>query len=164
MRYRFWLICCCVVLLPVVYLVVQGSVPRASARPADPAPASLSEEFSKEVQPLLKRYCVRCHSEKKAEGDIDLGKFTSLEGIRKETRVWQKVLEVVDTNQMPPNDTRQPEDGERKRIVSWVRGFLRVEARAQAGDPGPVLLRRLNNVEYTNSVRDVTGVPLNPAR
>src|SRR5206468_12445112 len=38
------------------------------------------------------------------------------------------------------------------------------EAYANAGDPGPVVLRRLNNAEYTYTVRDLTGVDLQPAR
>src|SRR5438874_1592862 len=32
------------------------------------------------------------------------------------------------------------------------------------GAPGPVVLRRLNNAEYTYTVRDLTGVDLDPAR
>ena len=35
---------------------------------------------------------------------------------------------------------------------------------ANAGDPGPVVLRRLSNAEYTYTIRDLTGVELNPAR
>ena len=39
------------------------------------------------------------------------------------------------------------------------------EARSRAGDPGPVVLRRLSNAEYTYTLRDLTGVPsLDPAR
>ena len=42
---------------------------------------------------------------------------------------------------------------------------LKAEARALAGDPGRVVLRRLNNAEYTYSVRDLTGVDsLDPAK
>src|SRR5207249_11772332 len=38
-------------------------------------------------------------------------------------------------------------------------------ARARAGDPGPVVLRRLSNAEYTYTIRDLTGVEsLDPAR
>src|SRR5439155_9986478 len=32
------------------------------------------------------------------------------------------------------------------------------------GDPGPVVLRRLSNAQYTYTIRDLTGVDLNPAR
>ena len=38
------------------------------------------------------------------------------------------------------------------------------EARKYAGDPGLVLVRRLSNAEYNNSIRDLTGVDLKPAR
>ncbi|NBW94470.1 MAG: DUF1587 domain-containing protein, partial [Bacteroidetes bacterium] len=38
----------------------------------------------------------------------------------------------------------------------------RAEAAARAGDPGPVTLRRLSNVEYDNAVRDLTGVDMRP--
>src|SRR6185436_4302548 len=36
---------------------------------------------------------------------------------------------------------------------------------ARAGDPGPVVLRRLSNAEYTYTIRDLTGVDsLDPAK
>ena len=42
---------------------------------------------------------------------------------------------------------------------------MKVAARAHAGDPGPVVLRRLNNAEYTFTIRDLTGVAsLEPAK
>ena len=50
------------------------------------------------------------------------------------------------------------------KLRGWVGRFLKAEAYATAGDPGPVVLRRLNNAEYTYTLRDLTGVPLNPAR
>src|SRR5262249_8865383 len=130
----------------------------------EPSFAGLGERYGKEVRPLFLRYCVRCHSAKKHEGDVDLQSFASLEDIRKAPRTWQKVLGVLDSEQMPPRDTRQPGEAERGRLSGWVRACLKAEARALAGDPGPVVLRRLNNAEYTYTVRDLTGVDLEPAR
>jgi hypothetical protein len=130
----------------------------------EPSFAGLGERYGKEVRPLLLRYCVRCHSAKKHEGDVDLQSFASLGDVRKAPRTWQKVLEMLDSEQMPPRDTRQPGEAERGRLSGWVRAYLRAEARAQAGDPGPVVLRRLNNAEYTYTVRDLTGVDLEPAK
>src|SRR5262249_58472627 len=49
-------------------------------------------------------------------------------------------------------------------FVAWVRAMLDTEARARAGDPGRVVVRRLSNAEYNNTVRDLTGVDLQPAR
>jgi hypothetical protein len=49
-------------------------------------------------------------------------------------------------------------------LTDWVRSFLAAEAAAQAGDPGPVVVRRLSNAEYTATVRDLTGIDsLDPA-
>lgn len=44
------------------------------------------------------------------------------------------------------------------------RSVLDADAKANAGDPGPVVLRRLNNAEFTYTIQDLTGVPLEPAR
>ena len=69
---------------------------------------------------------------------------------------------------MPPTkkkDVQQPTPEERAALIAWAKSYLATEARAQAGDPGPVLLRRLSNSEYTYTVRDLTGVDsLDPLR
>ena len=59
---------------------------------------------------------------------------------------------------------KQPAPERRKELRGWVERYLHAEALAHAGDPGPVVLRRLNNAEYTYTIRDLTGVDLNPAR
>ena len=38
------------------------------------------------------------------------------------------------------------------------------EIRKHAGDPGPVLARRLSNAEYNYTIRDLTGVDMQPTR
>ena len=125
---------------------------------------ALATPYDKDVRPLLQRYCVRCHSAKRHEGDVNLASFTSLAEVRKATKTWQKVLEMLDSGQMPPEEARKPTEAERFRLTAWVRDYLKTEARSQAGDPGPVVLRRLNNAEFTWTVRDLTGVDLQPAR
>ena len=59
---------------------------------------------------------------------------------------------------------KQPAPERRKELRGWVERYLHAEALAHAGDPGPVVLWRLNNAEYTYTIRDLTGVDLNPAR
>ncbi len=111
------------------------------------------------------RYCQSCHSGKHPEAEIDLKHFATLDDVRKSPRVWQKVLEMLDSGQMPPKDEKQPSGAERTKLQAWVRGYLKLEARALAGDPGRVTLRRLSNAEYAYTLRDLTGVAsLQPAR
>ncbi|HTI51635.1 MAG TPA: DUF1587 domain-containing protein, partial [Planctomycetaceae bacterium] len=124
-----------------------------------------AREYLEKIRPLLKTYCQKCHSEKQSEAEINLELFGTLADVKKHPRVWQKVGEMLESGQMPPKEARQPTDEQRAALRTWVRQYLKSEARAHAGDPGPVVLRRLSNAEYTATVRDLTGIDsLTPAR
>jgi mono/diheme cytochrome c family protein len=122
------------------------------------------DAYVKQIQPLLKDYCFECHSEKAHKGDLDLERFESLGAIRKDLRPWQHLIEQVEAGEMPPKGKPQPSAAERKALLTWVRAMLNAEARARAGDPGRVPLRRLSNAEYDCTIRDLTGVDLRPTR
>ena len=125
--------------------------------------AAADAEFRTSIRPLLDRYCFECHADSVTEAEIDLGAIKTLPQARADVQAWLKVRNMFDTQQMPPKDSRQPTDAEASLLRKWVRGFLAAEAKAQAGDPGPVVLRRLSNAEYTYTIRDLTGVlSLNP--
>src|SRR6266850_5574195 len=128
-------------------------------------PTISSKVFEKEIRPLLKEYCLKCHSTEKHKGDLDLERFSSLSEVKKHPKVWQMVVEQLATNEMPPKEKPQPSAAQRKQLLTWVNGVLNEIALASAGDPGPVVLRRLSNAEYTYTVRDLTGVEsLDPVR
>ncbi len=129
------------------------------------APVATDAAYRNEVRPLLNQYCIACHSTAKHTGDIDLEKFTSLNDVLREPRVWQKVAEQLTLEQMPPKPLPPPTQNDRAKVLAWVNGALATAARAHAGDPGTVVLRRLNNAEYNYTIRDLTGVAsLNPAK
>ena len=117
-----------------------------------------------DIRPLISKYCLACHSTKAKKGSLDLERFASLDAIRKDLKPWQQTIEMLEAGEMPPKKKPQPTDEERKRLVTWVRDFLDAEARARTGDPGHVPLRRLSNSEYDNTIRDLTGIDLKPAR
>jgi mono/diheme cytochrome c family protein len=117
------------------------------------------------ARPVLTRYCIDCHSGDSAEGEVDLSFTADPAGLGRHAKVMQRVAEMVTSGQMPPPDSAQPTDAERQTLADWLRAFLAAEARAHAGDPGRVVLRRLNNAEYTHTIRDLTGVDaLDPAK
>jgi len=117
------------------------------------------------LAPIWRTYCHECHAAGIAEGDVDLAASASLDRMRQDVKVWQRVAEMLATGQMPPPEAPQPTAAERAAMRDWLQAFLTAEARAHAGDPGRVVLRRLNNAEYTFTIRDLTGVPsLDPAR
>ena len=114
----------------------------------------LGNEYAREIKPLLKQFCLECHSTAKQEGELDLERFAALADVRKGTRVWLKVAEMLDTNEMPPKDAKpQPTAAQKKQLRGWVERYLNAEAYASAGDPGPVVLRRLSNAEYNYTIQ-----------
>lgn len=114
-----------------------------------------------EINALLRSHCLECHSTAKQKGDLDL----ETSDLRKHPRVWENVLEQITTGEMPPKKERQFSPPQKEAFTGWVRESLNALALESAGDPGPVLLRRLSNREYTYSIQDLTGVPsLDPAR
>ncbi len=131
----------------------------------DASSGQLGRDFSREIQPILNRYCLGCHSTEKHKGDLDLERFASFDEVSKHPKVWERVIEQLSLGEMPPKEKPQPAPSERERLLSWVNAALDEIAKAHAGDPGPVVLRRLNNAEYTFTVCDLTGVEsLNPAK
>ena len=124
----------------------------------------LAKQFAEQTRPTMQKHCLGCHSTKKQEGDLDLERFATLDSIRKEPEIWRHALEQIQAGEMPPKNKPRPSANEQVAITGWIQSYLRAEALANAGDPGPVLLRRLSNVEYDNTIRDLTGIDLKPTR
>ena len=125
---------------------------------------ALGRQFDRTIRPMLRQFCVDCHSTAARVGELDLERFNALPEVRRGTKVWVKVAEMLEKGEMPPKGAKQPLPQQRKELREWVESYLHLEALANAGDPGPVVLRRLNNAEYNWTIRDLTGVDLNPAR
>ncbi|MCA9040441.1 MAG: DUF1592 domain-containing protein, partial [Planctomycetaceae bacterium] len=123
----------------------------------------LGQEYGNSIHPLLKQFCNDCHSTEAKEGELDLERFANFAHVRQDPAPWQKVIEMLGTGEMPPEESPQLSADQKQQLLKWVQVYLDAEARANAGDPGPVVLRRLNNAEYTYTIRDLTQVELNPA-
>lgn len=123
------------------------------------------DSFQQNIRPLLRDYCLTCHSTEKQEGELDLERFATLAQVQQDTQVWEHVQEQLALGTMPPAEAPQLSDQQRQQLTVWVTSTLDEIALANAGDPGPVVLRRLSNHEYTYTLRDLTGVKsLDPAR
>ena len=146
-------------------LLVLASLPgQLEAGPRPDHFAGLGDEYLKQTRPLMREFCLGCHSTEKKIGNLDLERFASLAEVRGDTRKWLKVTEMLDNGEMPPKYSAQLSPEQHKQLRNWVQRYLDAEALANAGDPGLVVLRRLNNAEYTHTVRDLTGVALDPVR
>jgi hypothetical protein len=124
-----------------------------------------ADDYAEKVLPVLKDSCLNCHSTKKQKGDVDLERFATVADVRRDPQVWESVLEQVASGEMPPKKEKLLSAAAKKVLLDWTRRTLDEVAIANAGDPGPVVLRRLSNAEYTYAIQDLTRVPsLDPAR
>lgn len=123
------------------------------------------DSFEQSVLPVLRDHCITCHSTEKQEGELDLQRFATLAEVKRQPDVWIRVQEQLAIGEMPPKEAKQLSSEQKQRLASWVRETLNEIALDSAGDPGPVVLRRLSNMEYTYTLRDLTGIKsLDPAR
>jgi hypothetical protein len=145
-------------------LIALCSLPAAMPAAQSPQPADLASRFALEIRPLLERYCLGCHSTEQAKGDLDLERFRTFADLLAEPRAWTEVVNQLELGEMPPKKEPQLNPAERERLLASVSAALDEATTRRAGDPGPVVLRRLNNAEYAFTIRDLTGVPeLDPA-
>ena len=145
-------------------LLCHFAVPAVVSGDEPPVFQKLGEAFGHEIRPILDQHCMKCHAADVQEGTLDLEQFAMLDDVRRSTTTWLKVAEMLDNGEMPPKKAPQPSPEVRQRLRGWVADYLKAEALASAGDPGPVVLRRLSNAEYTYTLLDLTGVDLQPAR
>lgn len=128
-------------------------------------PGAIAASFEAYIRPILKEFCLDCHSTKEQKGELDLEQFSSLAEVKKHPKIWQRVIEQITDKEMPPKNKPQPTAAQLEHLLAWAQAVLDEVALARAGDPGPVVLRRLSNAEYTYTIRDLTGVAsLDPAR
>jgi mono/diheme cytochrome c family protein len=152
---------------------LHGSAPVVAE--ADPGPADeaaptakadpLEQRFSAQVQPFVEHYCVSCHGPEKHKGSLDLSHDSTVAAVAQNAGQWERVLERLRAEEMPPAKApRRPTADERAAVVAWIRDVQEREERRNAGDPGPVLARRLSNAEFDYTIRDLTGVDMRPTR
>lgn len=122
------------------------------------------DQFTDSIEPYLQKFCVTCHGSTDPKGGLDLTSFKSDKTVIANFRRWNNITTFIQSGEMPPKGSLQPEIEENNAIVNTVNGLLIREARKHAGDPGNVQPRRLNNTEYDHSIRDLTGVNIRPTR
>lgn len=124
------------------------------------ARAETATDAWKDVRPMLEQKCYDCHGGKKTKGGVDLKKLDGDPKLVGEFDLWMKVKESIAAGDMPPEDKPPLGDAEKDKALKWLHHSLEAAARANAGDPGNVTMRRLTNAEYDRTIRDLTGVDL----
>ena len=115
--------------------------------------------FTEKVLPLLEEYCFDCHGEGAKKGDFAMDELISLGNFEKHSKKWDRVWKNLYNRNMPPANVPQPFDQEVTTVLSWIEKAS-FRHNSNQYDPGHVVLRRLNRIEYENTVEDIFGVDI----
>jgi hypothetical protein len=123
-----------------------------------------SPTYARDIAPLVQKYCVRCHGGSKPRGGVTLDRDRDDASILKNRAVWEKVGDNLRSGDMPPAGARKPTAAEMELLNRWLDAVVYKSDCKGPRDPGRVTLRRLNRIEYYNTIRDLVGVEFKPAR
>ena len=113
--------------------------------------------FDQQIRPILEDYCYACHGNGLKKGGVVLDELGVDQARLRDHDLWWRVLKNVRAGIMPPAGKPGPTDHERRLLEEWIKyGALGIDPKNP--DPGRVTVRRLNRVEYRNTVRDLIGV------
>lgn len=109
---------------------------------------------------FLKANCGKCHTGADADSGVRLDdlplEIATTEGADR----WQKVMNVLNSGEMPPADEPQPDREAKTEFLADLAQTL-VVARKAIGEQGSrQIIRRLNKREYKNTIRDLLGVEI----
>jgi mono/diheme cytochrome c family protein len=150
-------------MLPQVCFAADGPKVGKDQKPKE-APKEAKEPFSLEIQPIFAKYCVQCHGGSKPKAHLGLDAFKNEESILKSPEVLDKIQEKIRAREMPPKDKPQPNREELKLLSTWLDAKLaKLSQPSDQRDPGRVTIRRLNRVEYNNTIRDLVGIDFHGA-
>lgn len=121
--------------------------------PADRAVARYQEQ----IEPILVDHCYSCHAAGMKKGQVAFDQEKSDEVLVARRELWWPVLRNVRAGLMPPAGERRPTEKEIATLADWIkRDVLAVDPADP--DPGRVTIRRLNRIEYSNTIRDLMGI------
>ena len=124
-----------------------------------------SLDFKTDVLPILKSHCVHCHGPDVQESRIRLDNLsTDLVNDRAAAERWHEVLNVLNAGKMPPDGEPRLPGKERRTLAGWVSQAIEKSIAAQRHSQGRAVLRRLNRVEYQNTMTDLLGLEMDYAR
>ena len=146
-----------------IFMTFPSTVTAAKDDVPEKKRAEILKTFRNDVTPFLNNYCIECHGKNNRikQGDVSFANALKRPGAGEFRKQWLAALVNVKEHSMPPVDAKkQPTDEERKKFLDWVPlvKFLNPK------DPGLFVIRRLNKVEYGNTLHDFLGIDPSIAR
>ncbi|HEU4712156.1 MAG TPA: DUF1592 domain-containing protein [Pyrinomonadaceae bacterium] len=152
------LLCVCLVAL----VAFEPQIQSANAPQQDKPKQDVT--FDKVVRPFFAQHCSDCHNKDLKTANLNLGAFDTAASLTNNRATLKRILERLSAGEMPPPEVIPPKPAEIVAVTQWLAHQLGAAPDANAPvvaadtTSGRVTVRRLNRVEYDNTVRDLLGV------
>jgi hypothetical protein len=118
--------------------------------------------YQQEILPILEENCYDCHGDGETKGKVSFDSFGSTAELMNQPELWVHALKNLRSGVMPPAKKKRIPPEDFAKLEDWIKhGALKIDP--QHPDPGRVTLRRLNRVEYRNTIRDLMGIDFRTA-
>ena len=143
-----------------VAAVVWFAVP--SSRAIENAPTAATPDSSPALSAatgaIISKHCLACHSGDKPDGKLRLDQLSHDLNDPAARKAWSLVLTQVEQDRMPPATQPRLSADESAALKTALRREIRTAELARRAAEGRVVLRRLNRIEYQNTIRDLLGI------
>ena len=164
-------------LLVALAATIIAGVPAAAEQASTGTGTSPAAALHAESNPFFAEHCVVCHGNRLSTVNLNLEKLAAtldpqavsagldVSGTAADPQIdtWTRVLGKLNAGQMPPPGRPRPADLDLARVTASIESYLADAGYRRTADPGRVTARRLNRVEYDNTVRSLLGVHGSPA-
>jgi len=133
---------------------------RQSQSAQDSSPPTVKKTLDPVVQQFMLKTCVKCHSGDEPAGDLHMNRLSADFSQTAARAQWADILNRVRSGAMPPESEPRPDPDALRQFTAWI-GHRLIEAEAtRRAAEGRTVLRRLNRIEYQNTLRDLLGIKI----
>ena len=116
--------------------------------------------FTPAGRQFLDTHCADCHDADEKKGGFSLEQLDAKHAGADQMELMVRLFDRTLSGEMPPKKKAQPTPDARKAFLVELGTTLLAKETELAGDSGRTSVRRMNRVEYENTLRDLLGLPL----
>lgn len=120
--------------------------------------AETAYELPKSITEFLNLNCYECHNDVETKGELDLESLAFDPESHANMDLWAYLYDRVRDHEMPPPEDSLVKADERTDFVEEFESLLHDVSREYIAAEGRVNSRRLNSIEYENTLHELLGV------
>ncbi|MCA9177338.1 MAG: DUF1592 domain-containing protein [Planctomycetales bacterium] len=139
-------------------LLLATMAATSSARGDESTPAARVSAAGNPSPQLLSDFCHGCHSGKAPKGEFRIDDLAADVTAPQDRERWLSIAERLRSGTMPPKGKPAPERAEAKALSDWIVRQVELAQRERNPRQGRAVMRRMNRIEYQNTIRDLLQV------